>query len=123
MLLSHDTGTGDFLIRSYEPGKLVINKETYLQSVIISPNQLITDWPPQHIAELKSTHLIGILEQQPEVVLLGVGERLQFPPTALLAPLINHQIGVEVMDTRAACHTFNVLIAEGRRVIAALLIQ
>ena len=60
---------------------------------------------------------------EPEIVLLGTGDRQHFPHPRLLAPLTERRIGVEVMDTRAACRTFNILVAEGRRVAAALVID
>ncbi|QLH43213.1 MAG: Mth938-like domain-containing protein [Coxiellaceae bacterium] len=123
MQINQDNANGKYQIQSYEPGKLLINQVVYTHSVIISPTELVTDWPPQTLAELRSEHLAWIAEQRPEVFLLGTGAQLTFPSHALLAPVINQQIGTEIMTTTAACRTFQVLIAEKRHVIAALLIK
>ena len=72
---------------------------------------------------LASTHLNAALALQPEVVLLGTGARLHFPPAEVLRPLIEAGIGYEIMDTSAACRTYDILMAEGRRVLAALVID
>jgi len=79
------------------------------------------DWPPQRFEDLDSSHFDMLAELQPEFVLFGSGARLRFPSPALTASLLNQGIGIEAMDTGAACRTYNVLIAEGRNVAAALL--
>ena len=78
------------------------------------------------LEDLTEQHFAGLLEAgapTPELVILGSGRRLRFVPPALLRPLIERRIGVETMDTAAACRTFNILAGEGRRVVAALLIE
>ena len=122
MELNLDTGGGRYLIRSYETGKVVINDQTYTQSLIVTPTTLIYPWAPRSLAEITPEHLEIILAQNPEVVILGTGDKLIFPEAKLLAPLINNNIGFEVMDNGAACRTFNVLTAEGRKVVAGLLL-
>jgi len=92
-----------------------------MQSLILTPRQLITDWEPNQLEELEATHLETILNLEPELVLLGTGTRQQFPAMDILLPLHQAQIGIEVMDTAAACRTFNILVAEGRHVVAALM--
>ena len=67
-------------------------------------------------------HIGGLLASAPEIVLLGTGTRLQFPPAAVLRPLIDARVGYEIMDTGAACRTYSILMAEGRRVLAALIV-
>lgn len=121
MELTEDHNQGKYQIRSYTPGSVTINEEIYTQSVLLSMNELVL-WKPQTFAELASEDFQTIAEQMPEVVILGTGEHQQFPHLSILAPLINKNIGVEVMDTAAACRTFNVLAAEGRNVLAALLL-
>jgi len=91
-------------------------------SFIISAERLITDWSPCRPEELQAEHLAAIIALNPEVVLLGTGQRLSFPPPALLHPLMEAGIGYEVMDSGAASRTYNVLHSEGRRVVAALLL-
>lgn len=122
MELSLDFSQGKYQIRSYEPGRLVINTETYTQSIIVSLNDLSL-WPPNSFAELQPNHLEAILVLQPQIVLLGTGEKQIFPPPELLAVFADKNIGVEVMNTAAACRTFNVLVSEGRNVAAGLLIK
>lgn len=123
MQISLDTHTGAYHINSYDPGQLVVNLERLaFNSVIISLTELVTDWRPQRIEALQAEDFTQILKANPEVILLGTGAHLSFPDPALLAPCYARGIGVEVMDTRAACRTFEVLAAENRRVIAALFI-
>lgn len=122
MQLSLDTVTGIYQIRAYEEGRIQINNNWINHSVIISPDQLIDPWRPASIADLKNTDFESVLALTPEVVLLGTGSKLNFPAPEILASIYAQQIGVEIMDTGAACRTYNLLMAEGRRVVAALLI-
>lgn len=123
MQLSQDPNHGKFYIHSYSPGKIRVNDQSYTHSIVLTSTQLIDDWPPQHINQLKPSDFTTIAQVNPEVVLLGTGKQQHFPPAAMMATLIEHNIGYEIMDTAAACRTYNVLVAEGRNVIAALLIE
>jgi len=122
MELTLDDSSSKYLIRSYESGKLLINETLFLQSVIITPTQLIHPWQPYRLAELTETHLLEILKLKPQIVLLGTGLTWQMLKPELLVPFYQAQVGIEIMDTAAACRTFNVLAAEKRNVAAALLI-
>jgi uncharacterized protein len=122
MPLVLDENQAAYQIHAYKPGHIQVNDMTLTQSLIISATQLITDWPPQVLAELTETHLQAVLPLAPTILLIGTGARLQFPAMAIYGNLLNHGIGVEVMDTSAACRTFNALSAEGRNVVAALLL-
>ena len=84
-------------------------------------NRPIADWPPQTFSDLAAEHFEQIRQLAPEVVVLGTGSRLQFPRLADTRALIQANIGLEVMDTGAACRTYNILMQDGRRVVAALL--
>lgn len=141
--LDHDLSS--YMIRSYNLGAITISIPSALSghntspgqgstgaprpvelkevqgSLIISPRHLIHDWPPMDIDGLLEEHLDALVELQPELILLGTGTQLQFPGAEILAPLHNRQIGVEVMDTAAACRTYNILMAEGRFVVAGLI--
>ena len=110
-------------ITSAGPDFVAVNGTRHTRSLLVTPDALVGDWPPSSIEPLTSTHLKALLALQPEVVLLGTGARLSFPAADVLRPLIDAGIGYEVMDTRAACRTFNILMAEGRRVLAALIID
>ena len=108
-------------IPRYAPGRINVNDTVYEASVIVLPDRVIADWPPQRFADLQPAHFTLLRELQPEVVLLGTGARLQFPAPRLARCLYESGVGLEVMDTGAACRTYNVLVGEGRRVVAALL--
>lgn len=90
------------------------------ESCLLSATTLIDNWPPQQLAELTAEHLQAISKLKPEVVLLGSGSQMRFPQPEQLAALVKLGVGYEVMDTAAACRTFNVLVGEGRAVVAAL---
>jgi len=96
---------------------------TLTHSFIIAPKQLKENWPPQKIAELTERHLQAVIDLQPELVLLGTGKSLEFPSPSITQSLFTKGIGVEIMDTAAACRTYNVLMHEGRKVVAALIVN
>jgi uncharacterized protein len=121
MKLSLDGHDGAFnTIRGYARGQVQVNSTTYGQSLIVTPGQIVADWPPQSLDELTPDHLSQVAALEPEIVLLGTGQLQRFPHPALLASLMRVRIGVEVMDTAAACRTYNIIMAEGRAVAAAL---
>ena len=106
----------------YGEGYVEVNGTRYQESLVVSGERLITEWPATSIESLAPDHLAAIVELGPEIVLLGTGATFRFPEAAILAPLYKAGIGVEVMDTPAACRTFNILLGEGRRVVAALIV-
>ena len=110
-------------IRACTPDSITIGETRYSASLVLSSQALQPDWPPARVAELEESHLEALAELEPEVVLLGTGESMEFPHPALLQSLHRQRIGVEVMTTPAACRTFNILAAEDRRVVAALMIN
>jgi len=110
------------VVRGYAPGLIRIGDREFARSVIVSARTLIDDWRPQRAIDLTAADLEPALALQPEVLLLGSGTRQVFPAPDLLAQLYAARIGFEVMDTGAACRTYNVLLAEGREVAAALII-
>jgi uncharacterized protein len=112
----------EYIIRAYEPGRVRINQEVYTRSLILSPRVLRQEWPPSHPDQLLREHVRALLELEPEVVLLGTGKHLQFPAAEILQDLISAAIGFEVMDTAAACRTYNVLMSERRHVVAGLIL-
>jgi uncharacterized protein len=132
MQFSQDKDPTSYRIHAYQAGRIDIvvphnddpeaNRTlTLTQSFIMTPEVLIQDWAPQQPDQLHQDHLQILLELQPEVVLLGTGERLVFPAVRITADLLGAGIGVEVMDTAAACRTYNILMHEGRHVAAALI--
>jgi uncharacterized protein len=122
ILLAKDENAKELQIKSYSPGEIATQNKIFHQSIIISPHFLIEDWRPQTISELQSKDLQIICEKKPELLLLGTGEKQVFPQPKLFADIYKLGIGIEIMTTAAACRTYNVLLAEDRNVIAALII-
>jgi uncharacterized protein len=120
MRFAQDNLTGN-IIRGYAPGQVTINDEVMVTSVIVTPDRIICDWLPHAYRDLEPRHLARLEELQPEIIVLGTGLRLRFPDAAFTAGFLSQGIGVEIMDTTAACRTYNILLSEGRRVVAALL--
>lgn len=123
MLLNEEKGAQPYLIKSYHPGNLVINDIPYDKSLIVAYNQLLPNWSPQTIQELTANDLAILLQLKLELVLIGTGSKQHFPSAAILSPLIQANLGHEIMDTAAACRTFNLLAMDGRKVAAALIIK
>jgi uncharacterized protein len=121
MKVQLESSRGLNVIRSYAPGQVTVNQEVYARSLVVTPDRVLADWPPLRFEDLVRAHFEMISELRPEVVLLGTGARLRFPEAAHTLVLVRAGIGLEVMDTAAACRTYNVLVADGRRVAAALL--
>ena len=121
MKIHLESGVGQNLIRAYAPGRITINEEVYTTSLIVTPGQVVATWPPLSFFGLQAGHFETIVALNPEVVILGTGARLRFPVPALIRSLVEAGIGLEVMDTGAACRTYNYLMSDGRRVAAALL--
>lgn len=123
MKLSLDAPSSTNLIRSYGPRGVQVGERTIAHSMIVGPTRLIDDWRPSSIDELVPADLVPLLEWRPGVLLIGTGERQRFPSRDLLAALYESRLGFECMDTGAACRTYNVLVAEGRDVAAALIVE
>lgn len=117
--LTRPAGPGN-IISGYGDDHVLVNGERHSGSLVITAQALVP-WNVTRFDALADAHFEAIAALAPEVVLLGTGRRLRFPAPALTAPLVQAGIGFEVMDLRAACRTYNVLIAEDRRVAAALL--
>jgi len=115
-----DHGDG-YLVEGYEPGRIQIDGRIFNVGLILSPRRIVPDWGPAQAEDLTLTHLEALLALEPQVILLGTGARQVFPPFALLASALTRGIGIEVMDTGAACRTYNILMGEGRQVVAGLL--
>jgi uncharacterized protein len=108
-------------IHSFSNAGIRVVDQLCSEAFIISARRLILDWPVNSAEEITAIHLDPILELEPELVLIGTGARQVFLSPELLMPFYQQAIGVEIMSTQAACRTFNVLVSEGRKVVAALL--
>lgn len=106
----------------YGAGYVAVNQQRFERSVVVTPDAVHEPWPVASVEALDADGVRFLLELKPEIVLLGTGASQRFPQPALLREFAQAQIGVEIMDTPAACRTFNILMAEGRDVIAAVIV-
>ena len=123
MKLHQDTSGALNTVTAYGAGYVEINLERHEHSIIVMPQAPVMPWPVSSFDALSAEHFALLIEPAPEVVVFGSGGRLRFPHPRLTAALAAHRIGVETMDFKAACRTYNILMAEGRKVAAALLIE
>jgi len=121
MRFARESSSGINLIRSYTAGELRINDGLYRGAVILSASTILEEPTFRHLDELIGVDVSRILALDPELVLLGTGNRQIFPPSSFGAQFLRAGIGFEVMDTGAACRTYNVLVGEQRRAVAMLL--
>ncbi len=110
-------------IRAYERGEVRIGEQVIRNNCLISPELIDLQWSAQSVDLLSKDDLLPIFALKPEIVILGTGMRQQFPAAIIRAAFLAREIGFEVMDLGAACRTFNVLLSEDRRVVAALLLN
>ncbi len=123
MKFQPDIAAGVNLVTRHEAGRLWVGNTPYTHSVLIPWQGAVQPWHAATHEMLTAEHFAQIAALQPEVVIFGSGARLRFVPPALLQPLMALRIGIETMDTAAACRTFNVLVSEHRRVLAALVVS
>ena len=109
------------LVHSFRSGKFNINNTQYKQSIIVSADNVIENWKPQYFNQLTIQDFELLASFDAEIVILGTGEKLRYPSSDLLEPLRKQKSGFEIMNTEAACRTYNILIGDGRNAIAALL--
>ncbi len=112
---------GQNAIARHGPEGVAVNGVEHTESVVVPWRGVVVAWDAGSFESLTADHFARIAALEPELVIFGSGARLRFPAAALLRPLIEAGIGVETMDTAAACRTYNVLLAEGRSVVAGLL--
>ena len=119
----HVTQTpGENVFTAYGDGYVAVNHQRFEHPVVVSPAHAVEPWQPASFDALTPADFEAILQFKPEIVILGTGERLRFPKPDLTRALAAGAVGLEVMDTKAACRTYNILAAEGRQVVAAVLI-
>lgn len=122
MKFSLDNNEVQYRIDAYTADSVRVSGQDYKDSLIVTPEKIIPGWQPAPIVELVLGDVEQVLPLDLQVLLLGTGRTLLFPPPPLMAELAARGIGLEAMDTSAACRTYNILAAEGRRVGAALII-
>ena len=116
------TATGN-VVTGLGPGWIRVGAAEHRENVVLMPNAIATGWAPSGFDGLVDDDFARLLDSKPEVVLFGSGSAIRFPHPRLTRALTDAGVGLEVMDTPAACRTFNILAAEGRNVVAALLLK
>lgn len=110
-------------VTAYGDGYLEVNAVRYEHSILLMPTGAVEPWPVTEFSQLTQQHFLAMLGRTPEVILVGTGRRQRFVHPRLWAELAQRHLGVEAMDTAAACRTYNILMTEGRMVLAALLLE
>ena len=123
MKLQSDPHSGANAITGYGNGYVEINQIPYAHAVILKSDGAISEWPVKSFEALEANHFAQMVDFKPELVLIGTGGRQRFPKPELLKPLIAAKIGFEIMDSQAACRTYNILVGEGRQVLLALIVE
>ncbi|WP_153131857.1 Mth938-like domain-containing protein [Dechloromonas hortensis] len=121
MKLHQSNTAGLNMFTAYGEGYVAVNNEKHQKNLILLPESIILEWSTATVSTLTESDMQKLLGLGTEIILLGTGARLRFPAGPLLRPFAPAGIGLEVMDLQAACRTFNILAAEGRKVAAALL--
>ena len=118
----HTTNTAGLnLFTAYGDDYAAVNQEKHQKNIILLPESIIPEWTSATVSTLTEADMQILLGLGTEIILLGTGKRLRFPPVELLRPFALAGVGLDVMDLQAACRTYNILAAEGRKVAAALL--
>lgn len=107
-------------VTGYGAGYLAVNHIRYELPLIITPDRAPQPWPVAAFDALSAAIMAALLENSPEIIVLGTGATQRFAAPAVIRPLIEAGIGLETMNTPAACRTYNILMGEGRRVVAAM---
>ena len=123
MKMQADRMEGQNAIARHGPDGIIVNGIEFTASTIVPWRGAVEAWSVDDFDALSADHFARLAALAPELVIFGSGARLRFPKPALLQPLMARRIGFETMDTAAACRTYNVLLAEGRSVVAALLFE
>ena len=123
MKLQSDPHSGANTITGYGEGYVEINKTPYAHAVVLSSDGAISEWSAQSFGDLEAHHFSQLVDLKPELILIGTGKRQRFPKPELLKALISAKIGFEIMDSQAACRTYNILVGEGRQALLALIVE
>ncbi|MGA8009753.1 MAG: Mth938-like domain-containing protein [Thiomonas sp.] len=124
MKLQPDLAPDTQMVSAYGPGYVEVNGVRHTEACVFAPQQSPRPWDLERISALQASHVDALLlDPLPEVVLIGTGKQQHLLSPALMRQLISKRIGWEVMDTAAACRTYNILAGEGREVLAALIIE
>ncbi|RFC39491.1 MAG: putative conserved protein, contains Mth938-like domain [Candidatus Nitrotoga sp. CP45] len=117
-----NTRTNQNIFTAHGTGYVTVSNQCFKHSIVVTPEQVFTDWQPHGFDALSESDFAYLLAMKPEIVLLGTGTQQRFPHPRLYQQLTAAGIGVESMDTPAACRTYNILMGEDRKVVAAILL-
>jgi uncharacterized protein len=121
MELIRDLGKALYHIQQYRDGVIIVNQKPYAHPIIVLVDDLITPWPVESSNQLSAAHFDCLLPFAPQIVLLGTGQKSQFPSMRIFDTLIMNGIACEIMNTKAACGAYTLLMSEGKKVAAALI--
>jgi len=121
MKFSEADSDGSHLILGYGPGRILIGGRIYTHGLIVSPERIDTDWGPENAIDLAVEHFAALLALDPQIIIVGTGKHQIFPDPNTYLPVLQRGLGVDIMDTGAACRTYNILVSEGRKVAAGLI--
>jgi len=122
MKFAQDNLQDGYVITAYDGDAVSINGKTFSQSLIIANTQLNKNWGIVAIERLAPDHIDQVLSFNPELIVIGTGSKLIFPAVEVYSAIIERGIGIDFMDTHAACRTYNILMSEGRDVVAGLIL-
>lgn len=122
MKFAQDSQDDGYVITAYDDSSVSINGKPFSQSLVVTSTRLNENWDITDIILLTSSHIEQVLCFQPELIIIGTGNKLVFPSIEIYSGIIEHGIGVDFMDTGAACRTYNILMSEGRDVVAGLIL-
>lgn len=123
MQLSHELPDGYLFFRNCTAEAVTVVDRVLIRSFLLAPDRIVEDWPVVRADQFDLAAVETVAALEPEVVLLGTGVQQTFPPHASRAALLRRRIGIEVMSNAAACRTYNLLAGEGRRVVAAIMLD
>ncbi len=110
-------------IRAFEPGRIRVNNEEYVNSLIVTAEKIEKNWGINHPQQLTEQNIDEFLKYKPEIILIGTGQQHHILDPMICLAANQHGLGIEIMTTEAACHTYNILLGEDRAVLAALIIE
>ncbi len=122
MKFAQDSQDEGYVITAYDDDTVSVNGKTFSNSLIITNTKLDENWGISGIEQLEADHIDRVISFKPELIVIGTGSKLIFPAVEVYSAIIKLGIGVDFMDTRAACRTYNILVSEGRDVVAGLIL-
>ncbi len=122
MKFAQDNQDEGYVITAYGDNSVSVNGKAFEQSLILANTEFSENWGVVGIDQLAADHIEQVLSFNPELIIIGTGSRLVFPAVEIYSAIIKRGIGVDFMDTHAACRTYNILMSEGRGVVAGLIL-